>query len=202
MAFLALVAGTSFAKEPYHPDNSQQQSSQVQTITIEGAPVLGDADAVITIVEFTDYQCPFCARAHKTMKKILKTYSGKVKLVQKQFPLPFHQNAKPAALAALCANEQKSYQKYTELLWENQRELDKKDLFNYAKRARLKMGPFKKCFNKERYLSQIEAEIKEGKKQGVRGTPTFIINGQSVSGARPYEYFKGIIDAELSHVLR
>ncbi|MCP5468003.1 MAG: thioredoxin domain-containing protein [Deltaproteobacteria bacterium] len=161
-------------------------------------PSRGKESAELVIVEFTDFQCPFCYRAHETMKRILAKYEDQVHFVQKQFPLGFHQNAKPAALAALCAHEQGAYWKYSELLWENQRQLDKENLLKFAKQTGIDTKKFNSCINKEKYASQVEGDIKEGKKLGVAGTPTFFINGILVGGARPYEYFKTIIDMELS----
>jgi protein-disulfide isomerase len=160
-------------------------------------PFKGPENAKITIVEFTDFECPFCTRAHNTIEQVLKEYEGKIKFVRKDFPLAFHKNAMGAHLAANCAQDQGKYWEYTEKLWSNNDKLDISNLKKFAKEFELDMKKFNDCLDTQKYKAEIENDMKEGQKLGVRGTPAFFINGKMLSGARPYNDFKEIIDKEL-----
>ncbi len=158
---------------------------------------MGPKNAKVTIVEFSDYQCPFCKRTEDTVKKLVKKYAGKIKLVFRHYPLPFHKEAFPAALAAECAKEQDKFWEYHDLLFENQRALAEDNLISYAKQLKLKEDPFKQCLTSKKFESLVNKDITVGKQLGVTGTPAFFINGRMLSGAKPIEEFEELIENEL-----
>ncbi len=161
-------------------------------------PAKGPAAAPVTIVEFSDFQCPFCVRAEDTVKKVMQTYEGKVRLVYRDFPLPFHPEAQKAAEAAQCAGDQGKYWDMHEKLFANQQALKPDALKGYAKDLKLDQGKFDKCLDSGEKASVVDANRKAGEKVGVTGTPAFFINGVQLTGAQPFEEFKTIIDAELA----
>jgi protein-disulfide isomerase len=170
----------------------------VQNIEVGNAPSRGPKNAPITIVAFSDFECPFCGRVLPTLKQIEDEYKGKVRVAFKNQPLPFHANAKPAAAAALAANEQGKFWEYHDKLFQNQRALDRASLEKYAQELGLNMGQFKAALDSGKFDAQVTADMNEATRVGVNGTPTFLINGRSVVGAQPFEAFKRVIDEELS----
>lgn len=164
------------------------------------SPFAGDKDAKVTIVEFSDFQCPFCAKGADILKEIKKKYGKKVKVVFKNFPLPFHNHAEQAAVAGMCANEQStdSFWKMHDEMFANQDSLDAEGLKKTAKKIGLKMDAFEKCLTENKYLAQVKADMEEGKNVKVKSTPTFFINGQLINGAQPMEVFSELIDEELA----
>lgn len=158
----------------------------------------GPAEAPVTIVEFSDFQCPFCRRAEATVKRILDEYGDKVRLVYRDYPLPMHSNAHRAAEAAECAQDQGKYWKYHDLLFENQRALDEKSLIAYAKQVGMDEKTFAECLKSGKHRSEVDKDIEDGNRAGVSGTPSFFINGRPLSGAVPFAQFKEVIDAELA----
>ena len=155
-------------------------------------------DCEITIIEFSEYQCPFCARVIPTSKKLLKAYKGRIRWVMKDLPLDFHDRAKPAAIAAGCAGEQGKFWHMYHKLYENQSELDDADFVKYAKEFKIYNRKFKECIAKpDKQLMRINRSMAEASKLNVNGTPAFFINGKRISGAVPYERFKEIIDKEV-----
>ncbi len=169
----------------------------VKDINLEGAPAKGPKNAPVTIVAFSDFQCPFCSRVVPTLKEIEKQYEGKVKVVFKHQPLPFHNNAKPAAMASMAANEQGKFWEYHDKLFANQGSLDRDALDRYASELGLDMGKFKAALDSNKYDAYVTADSNEGMKIGANGTPTFFINGRQVVGAQPIDAFKNVIDDEL-----
>jgi protein-disulfide isomerase len=161
-------------------------------------PSRGDAKAPITIVEFSDYQCPFCGRAEESVKKVLENYKGKVRVVFRDFPLPFHDKAPKASEAAHCAGDQGKYWEMHEKLFANQQALDVPQLKDHAKGIGLDAGKFDKCLDSGDKAKIVESSKKAGEEAGVSGTPAFFINGRPLSGAQPYEKFKEVIDSELA----
>jgi protein-disulfide isomerase len=161
------------------------------------APVRGPKDAPITIVMWSDFQCPFCSRVEPTLTKVLDDYKGKVRIAWKDLPLPFHQNAMPAANAARAAGEQGKFWEMHDKLFANQANLDRPSLEKYASELGLNMGRFKAALDSEKFKKEIQADSDQGGKIGAHGTPAFFINGKFLSGAQPYESFKAKIDAEL-----
>lgn len=166
----------------------------------EHSPAWGKSDAKVTLVEFSDFQCPFCAKGSEIINQVKKKYKNKVKIVFKNFPLPFHHHAKKAAVASLCANEQgpKSFWKLHDEMFNNQQKLGGEGLKELAKSAGLKMEKFSSCLDANKYLARVEADIEEGKDIGVKSTPTFFINGKIINGAHPIEVFSELIDEELN----
>ncbi|HXW84330.1 MAG TPA: thioredoxin domain-containing protein [Candidatus Binataceae bacterium] len=164
-----------------------------------GHPELGPADAPVTIVEFADFQCPFCGRSEPTIKALRSKYGDKIKLIYMDFPLPMHSNALDAAKAARCANEQGKFWPYHDELFANQTKLTPADLKSYAKQTGLDTAKFDDCFDKSKYESEVEKDMAEGRKLGVDGTPAFFIDGRLVSGAQPPEQFETVIDDELAN---
>lgn len=177
------------------------QKPRRPTFNIVGgnSPFKGDKDAKVEVVEFSDFQCPFCSRATSILKDIKSKYGSKVKITFKQYPLPFHNQAKTAAVASLCANEQgmAKFWKMHDEMFANQAKLSKKDLKATAKKIGLDTKKFDTCLDTNKYLAQVEQDIKYGSENGVKSTPTFFVNGQLISGAQGLEVFSEIIDVEL-----
>lgn len=168
----------------------------VMEVAVGDAPFKGPSNAKVTIVEFTDFKCPYCSRAHETMERILSEYKDKVKFVRKDYPL-VHPAARIAHMASHCAGEQSKYWEYTDVLWKNSSKLEKDNLKKFAKDLMLDIKKFNECLDSNKYMAKIEKDMEQGKALGIRGTPSFFINGKNVSGAQPYENFKEVIDKEL-----
>jgi len=169
--------------------------------------VYGNADAPITVVEFTDYQCSFCAKFARTIfPSIEDNYvkTGKVKFVYRNFPLDFHQDAPAAAVAAECAKEQSKYKEMHDVLFEKQTEWAgsgnaTKLIKGYAKTVGLDTKQFDACFDGQKTAAIVRKDMIDGASVGVNGTPAFFVNGKILSGALPYEiFFKPAFDAELA----
>ena len=163
-----------------------------------GAPSSGPADPKITIVEFTDYQCPYCHRAQGVIDQVLSRYSGKARFVHLDFPLEGHPGAIPAARAARCAGEQGKFWEYHRTLMTAPGTLDEADLKGRASALRLDGGAFGTCLSSSRHDDAIQASLRQGEELGVTGTPAYFVNGRMLSGARPLEAFTELIDAELA----
>jgi protein-disulfide isomerase len=176
---------------------AQPEAAPVQNIEVGNAPAVGPKNAPITIVAYSDFECPFCGRAVPTLKQIEDEYKGKVRIAFKHSPLPFHQNAKPAAAAAMAAHEQGKFWEMHDKLFANQRALDRASLERYAEELKLNMPKFKAALDSNKYEQQITTDMAEASNVGVNGTPTFFINGRSLVGAQPVDAFKRIIDEEL-----
>ena len=164
------------------------------------APTKGPADAPVTIVEYADFQCPYCRRGHPGMMRLLNDYKDKVRYVYRDFPLDFHPRAVPAAKASLCAREQEKYWEYHYNLLEMQGDLSDADLEKRATDLGLDIEAFKACVGSDRYEAAIQDSFEEGQALGVTGTPSFFINGRMVVGAKPYADLKKIVDEELALV--
>jgi protein-disulfide isomerase len=158
----------------------------------------GPKNAPITMVIFSDFQCPFCKRVEPTLTQIEKEYGGKVRQVWKNYPLPFHNNAEPAAEAAMAAAAQGKFWEMHDKLFANNTALDRPSLEKYAQDMGLNMAKFKADLDGSKYKSVIESETKEGQAVGVNGTPAVFINGRKISGAYPFDMFKKITDEELA----
>src|SRR5262245_13892496 len=169
-----------------------------QKVDIAGHPAKGPADAPIELVEFSDFQCPFCQRANPTVDQVLKTYGDKIHFVYRHFPLPSHPNARPAAEAAACAGEQGHFWQFHDQLFANPTKLTNDDLKAHAAAIGLDATKFNACFDGHRLKAEVDKDIAEGSEAGVTGTPAFFINGRSLEGAQPFEAFKQVIDEELA----
>ncbi len=182
-------------------------------ISADDDPVIGNPDAPITIIEFTDFQCPFCARFHtQTLPLILEEYieQGKVKLVIRDFPIQsIHPNAVPASVASECANEQGKVKEMHDMLfynqnqWSGQETADALSLFSqYATEIQLDQEIFDSCLTSGKYIEEIENDLNDGREYGVSGTPGFFIGNDQIGfvqlkGAQPFDVFKKVIDAQL-----
>jgi protein-disulfide isomerase len=172
----------------------------VVEVAAAGRPARGGGpNAPVTIIEFSDYQCPFCKRAEESVEKVMKEYGDKVRLVFRDFPLPMHPQARPASEAAACANDQGKFWEYHAKLFANQSALADANLKAYAKDLGLDAAKFDKCVADKKHAKKVEEDIAEGSKVGVTGTPAFFINGRMLSGAQPFEKFKEVIDDELAN---
>lgn len=164
----------------------------------EDNPASGAKNAAVTIVEFSDYQCPFCARVTPTMAKVMDAYGGKVRRVFKDFPLPNHPQAPKAAEAARCAGDQGKYWEMHDRLFANQGALQVSDLKQAAASLGLNQAEFDQCLDSGKWTAKVQADLAQGEKLGVNSTPTVFINGRALIGAQPFEQFKQVIDEELA----
>ncbi len=161
--------------------------------------VRGDSKAPVTVVEFSDFQCPYCKRVQPTLKDLLAKYEGKIKLAFRDFPLrQLHPQAEMAAEASRCAKEQGKFWEYHDALFADQTRLDEAGLTATAKEMGLDLKSFQSCLDSGKFKAQIEQDIQDGARAGVSGTPGFFINGIFVSGSQPQSEFEKIIDRELA----
>ena len=170
----------------------------VVDVATAGRPEKGGKNAPVTIIEFSDYECPFCKRAESVVDQVMATYGDKVKVVFRDFPLPFHANARPAAEAANCANAMGKFWEYHGKLFANQNALTVDRLNGYAVELGLDPQKFSDCLAQKPYAAAIDKDIEDGQKVGVSGTPAFFVNGRMLSGAQPFDKFKELIDEELA----
>jgi len=168
-------------------------------VSVDDDPSKGSKNASVTIIEFTDYQCPFCGRARPTVKKIVEQYGDKIQYVLRDFPLEFHPYATKAAEAADCAGDQGKYWDYSDTLWANQGKLEITDLKKYAADLKLDTKKFDECLDKGKFAEEVKKDQADGAKVGVTGTPTFFVNGQMLTGALPIEEFQKVIDEQLKN---
>jgi protein-disulfide isomerase len=164
-----------------------------------GHPSMGANGAPVTIVEFTDMQCPYCGKTESTLKELRTKYGDKIRLVHMDFPLPFHSHALDAAKAARCANEQGKFWPYREALFANQSKLAPADLKATAKTLGMNSSQFETCFDSAKFDALIKADQAAGEKVGVDGTPAFFIDGRPLTGAQPTQKFEEIIDDEIAN---
>ncbi len=190
----AAAAAPPAAARPGEPD-----ANTVYKALVEDAPIRGAKNAKVTIVMFSDYQCPFCSRVEPTVKKVLETYPNDVKLAFKQLPLPFHNNAHVAAEAALAAKAQGKFWEMHDKMFANQTAIDRPSLEKYAGEIGINVDKFKADLDSGKWKAQVDKELAQGNKIGARGTPSFFINGKSFVGAQPFEAFKAKIDEELKN---
>ena len=177
----------------------KKPKSNIQ-VELGEAPVTGGDSAKVTVIEFSDFQCPFCGRAAKTVSEVKKKYGNKIKIAFKQFPLPMHKDAEPAAEASMCVYEQgkDKFWKFHDIAFAAQEKLSAEDLSKHAKASGADEKKFKECMDAKKYADFVKKDMAYGEKLGVRSTPTFFINGQLLSGALPIEAFSEVIDEELN----
>jgi protein-disulfide isomerase len=221
VGYVAWGRGTTVtAAVPAPAADAQQPAGQVAAAPItpepqykrydiptEGFPSLGPQDAEITIVEFSDYQCPFCSRFHdETYQALLDAYPGQIRFVYRNLPLSFHQNAFPAAEAALCAGDQDKYWEMHDVLFENQASLNNQEgtlldqaTYNqYAAELGLDVTAFEECTTTHKHQQAILDDMSYSTGIGVQSTPTFFVNGLAIIGAQPLSNFQQLIDKELA----
>ncbi|MBC8505154.1 MAG: DsbA family protein [Anaerolineales bacterium] len=178
----------------------QAQAVQRYDIPEDGDPALGSDEAPITIIEFSDFECPYCRRWHlEVWPQIQATYPDQVRLVYRDFPLStIHPNATPAAAAANCAGEQDSYWEFNERLFSMELGLDKSAYEQYANQLGLDMDAFNECLDSGRQNDEINGDYEYAANLGVRSTPTFFVNGIPLVGAQPFDVFQNVIEQELA----
>lgn len=184
---------------------AEQEANQLESqfknpvkIDVGKSPVKGPENAKVTIIEFSDFQCPYCSRGRDTMDQVLKAYPNDVKVVFKNLPLPFHNEAMPAAKAALAAGKQGKFFEYHDELFDNQQKLSEEFYLEAAKKLSLDVEKFKKDLQDPAIEAQIKEDMEVARKNGIQGTPGFFVNGVAVRGAYPLEHFKGLIDRWLA----
>jgi len=184
------------------PDEQPQEIRRYE-IPEDDDPVFGPNDAPITIIEFSDYECPYCRKWHlEVWPRLLEAYPDQIRLVFRDFPLTnIHANATPAAIAANCAYEQDMYWEYNELLFSDQYSFGKPGFQAYADDLGLDMDSFNECLESGRYYDEVMADFDFAANLGVSSTPTFFVNGIPVVGAQPFEVFSKLIDQELAGVI-
>ncbi|MCA3244133.1 MAG: thioredoxin domain-containing protein [Alphaproteobacteria bacterium] len=192
-----IAANGDKIKESLIAAERRAQQATVADLITDQTPTRGPADAPVTIIEFGDFECPFCARVQPTLQNLEKAYEGKVRFAFKQLPLPFHRNAKPAAYAALAAHQQGKYWEYTERLWANPAQLGDAMYVQIAQELGLNLNKFNRDRASAAIQQQVEADLADATKAGARGTPFFFINGEPLSGALPEAEFRAVIDAAL-----
>ena len=161
--------------------------------------VRGVKDAPVTIVEFSDFQCPFCKTANTTVKQILDKYPGKVRLVFRDYPLVgLHPQAPKAHEAARCAADQEKFWEYHDVLFARSPRMASADLKQYAQDLKLEAAAFAQCLDSGKYAAEVEKDVQEGAGLGLTGTPSFYINGRQLVGAQPLAAFQKIVDGELA----
>jgi protein-disulfide isomerase len=174
-------------------------SKEAWTSLLAGAPAaLGPETAKVTIVEFSDFQCPYCAQAHETVRQLRERYPEQVRVVFRHFPLAFHEHARLAAQAALAAHAQGKFWPYHDRLFERQNALDRKSLDTYAQDLGLDVALFKKSLDENAYDAQVEADLALGRSVRVDGTPTMFINGKRAENAVELDAVVPLIDAALA----
>ena len=178
---------------------TEQPQYRRYDIPVKDSYALGPADAPITFVEFSDYQCPYCRRWHdEVYEPLLAAYPGKIKFVYRHLPLTsIHPDAFPAAEAAMCAGEQDAYWQFHEKLFSNEA-LGSSIYLQYAQDLGLNIETFEACVNERKYQEAVQADVDFAIDLGIRSTPTFFINGLAVVGAQPLDVFKQVIDKELA----
>jgi protein-disulfide isomerase len=198
------------AAEASSPGESEAQDREAASSTpqqvirydvpADGDPALGPADAAITIIEFSDYECPYCQRWHvEVFDRLMETYADQVRLVYRDFPLTsIHPNAFAAAEAANCANEQGGFWGFHDRLFSMELGLSSQAYQQYARQLGLDEEAFRECLDSGKYKEEVQSDFDYAAELGVRSTPTFFINGIAVVGAQPYEVFQQIIDKELA----
>jgi protein-disulfide isomerase len=166
-------------------------------VAAEG-PSKGPKEAKVTIVEFSDFQCPYCSKGKAVMDQVVAKYGSKVRLVFRDFPLDFHEKAQKAAEAGQCANDQGKFWQMHDWMFDNQQNLDVEALKTAAKTLGLDSAKFDTCLTSGQYAALVKKNSKEGQEAGVKGTPAFFVNGVFLSGAQPLEKFSTEIDRALA----
>jgi protein-disulfide isomerase len=170
-------------------------------VSVEGAPMRGTPNAPVTVVEFSDFECPFCKQAHPTLKQLLERYPGKVRLAYRDFPLDsIHPQARRAAEAARCAHDQGKFWEYHDVLFTQSPRLGTDDLRRYAEQVGLDVTKFDGCVAAGVHKAGVQRDLDEGNRLGITGTPAFFINGRPLTGTQPIEAFTRLIEQELARV--
>jgi protein-disulfide isomerase len=178
--------------------NKPLSPEQMAKLAGGGAPAWGPADAKVTIVEFSDFECPFCSRAADVEKKLKEKYSDRVRFVFRQFPLSFHPNAMPAAIASLEANAQGKFWEVHDGLFANQKSLSRETIEKVCQDAGLDMVALKKALDENKFEDVAKADMKLGEEVGVQGTPSLFVNGERIQNPGDYDGIAAMIDKALA----
>ena len=204
---LALLDRTSVA-EPRSPqvaapaEDAPAEGISALDIDLEGRAFLGEPDAPVTVIEMTDYECPFCRRhRQQVLGDLMAEYGGRIRYYSLHFPLTsIHPLAFRAAEAAECAHDQGRFWEYNEAMFDSTERLVPETLISLAGDVDMDVAVFSQCLTSGSKRDVVVGDIQAGQSLGVRGTPTFFINGKLLSGARPLDVFRTVIDAELAAV--
>ncbi|MDH5567398.1 MAG: thioredoxin domain-containing protein [Myxococcales bacterium] len=196
VAALETGAGDRVRQARVDPDSAARVE-----VSTAGAPIRGKADAPITVVAFSDFQCPYCARVNPTLLRLLAEYPDQVRLVFRHSPLAFHTQAPLAHKAALAAERQGRFWEMHDRIFANPRQLDRDTLFEHAAALRLDRKRFEQDLADPALETVLARDKAEAEQLGVAGTPTFFINGRMLSGAQRYESFKALIDSEIAQLV-
>jgi protein-disulfide isomerase len=177
---------------PGRPDPNRRYS-----VSTQGSPVKGNEKAKLAVVEFSDFQCPFCRRVGPTLEQIQREYGDDVRIVFKHLPLPMHSNAPAAHAAAEAAHLQGKFWQMHDLIFSDQQGMSPDRYKEYARQLGLDMARFERDVASDEVKQRIAADSAEAARLGVSGTPAFYVNGRFVNGAQPFEVFKQLIDQEL-----
>ncbi|HYH98467.1 DsbA family protein [Hyalangium sp.] len=209
-AAVAVLLGVSAlavasAPSPSHPTeecnkncpHKQDDSTLIPATPRAEAPSLGPSDAKVTVEVWSDFQCPFCARGAATLKQLRDKYGDQVRLVFRQQPLPMHGNARLAAAASMAAHEQGRFWEFHDALFSNQSALDRASLEAVAGQLNLDVERFRRALDSSTWSNYVDTEVAEAQRRGIRGTPTFFINGKPIMGVQPLNTFTQAIDEAL-----
>jgi protein-disulfide isomerase len=168
------------------------------TVATQGYPALGPATAPVTIVEFSDFECPFCGQQYPIMKKVEADFAGRIRVVYRHMPLNnVHPHAQKAAEASMCANDQQKFWEMHDAMFQDNKNLDVNALKQKAAALKLDTQAFNGCLDTSKYQDAVTNDIHEGVKLGITGTPVMFINGRYFSGVQPYEEVAKAINEEL-----
>ena len=181
--------------EDLRPKHAQATDPQ-KALVAKWTPLRGPALAKVTIVEYGDFQCPFCARAQETLAALQKEYGNDLRIAYRHNPLPFHAHARELAEVAMAAAEQGKFWEMHDYIYAHQRQLDEQKYEDFAREVGLDLARYRKSMLAHAHSDQLDADIAEAVKVSARGTPTFFVNGRVVTGAQPIEVFRTAIDAE------
>jgi protein-disulfide isomerase len=203
--FMGGSAADTGASDTVVADTGSAGADAVDFSVSDADRVKGDVDAPVTIIEYSDFQCPYCQRFYEqTLGSIVENYvdSGQVNIVYRHFPLSFHQNAQIAAEASECAGDQDMFWELHDIMFDrgagDGTGLARADLESYASELGMDLDAFSECLDSGKYTEKVENDMATGATQGVRGTPGFLVNGVLVSGAQPYSVFEAAIEAALA----
>jgi protein-disulfide isomerase len=163
-------------------------------------PARGAANARVTLIEFSDFQCPYCGKARATLSQLRTRFADDLRILYRHLPLDFHTEALDAAYASVCAQFQGRFWEYHDVLFDNPTKLDRKHLFEYAKKTGLDRDDFEACLDSDAPRRRVEADLRQAQALGLRATPTFFVNGMMLQGALPFDEFEALIQSEIDRV--
>ncbi len=197
--FLGLGGGYLLWGGNRTPDAAGTAQVRRVDVSTDDDPSIGPEDAPVTIIEFSDYQCPYCQTWYQQVyEQLLASYPNQIRFVYRDLPLPMHPESIPAAEAADCAGEQDAYWKYHDALFGGQYGLNRAAYEQYAADLGLDAKAFTDCLDSQRYQDEIQADAREATSVGINSTPTFVVNGRVLIGALPFANFQAVIDEELA----